>query len=235
MATNEPSKFPTQENLKLEHYLLPTAAIDADHPEVIAFAQEVVGSTQNPLSQASQLYLAVRDRIQYDPYKLDLSNSGMKASRVLALGHGWCVTKSALLAAACRAVGIPARVGYADVHNHLSTRRLREVIGSDTYYWHGYAALYLHGKWVKATPVFDFSLCQKLKMTPLEFDGISDSILQACDEHGNRHMEYLRLRGEYADIPLAEMRIAFAQYYPKLMQLNAANFETDVSDEILAR
>ena len=73
--------------------------------------------------RAVALYYAVRDGLRYDPYRIDLSVHGMKASTALAKGYGWCVPKAALLAAVCRAAGIPARVGYADVRNHLSTER----------------------------------------------------------------------------------------------------------------
>ena len=91
------------------------------------------------------LYYAVRDGFRYDPYRIDLSPAGMRASTVLAIGIGWCVPKAALLAAACRAAGIPARVGYADVRNHLSTERMRQTLKTDLYLWHGYTELWLDG------------------------------------------------------------------------------------------
>src|SRR5512139_1020247 len=109
--------------------LSPTALIDSDHPGVADFAaRHATGATE--IERAVALYYAVRDGFRYDPYRIDLSPAGMKASTVLAKGHGWCVTKAALLAAACRASGIHARVGYADVRNHLSTDRMRAVMGT---------------------------------------------------------------------------------------------------------
>src|SRR4051812_44791829 len=110
--------------------LASTPLVDSDHPAVRAFAREHArGDT--PRAQAIALYYAVRDGFRYDPYRLDLSPAGMSASGVLAQGHGWCVTKAALLAAAARAVGIPARLGFADVRNHLSTERMRETMQTD--------------------------------------------------------------------------------------------------------
>jgi transglutaminase-like putative cysteine protease len=107
------------------------------------------------------LFLAVRDGFRYDPYRIDLSPQGMRASTVLANGYGWCVPKAALLAAACRAAGIPARVGYADVRNHLSTERMRQTMQTDLFVWHGYTDLWLDGAWVKATPAFNIELCER--------------------------------------------------------------------------
>ena len=96
-----------------------TPQIDSDHPAVVAFAARHARGA-DARERAVALYLAVRDGLRYDPYRIDLTPAGMRASTVLAQGHGWCVTKAALLAAACRAAGMPARLGYADVRNHLS-------------------------------------------------------------------------------------------------------------------
>ena len=91
-----------------------TALIDSDNPAIQAFAaQHAQGGGDR--ERAVSLYLAVRDGFRYDPYRIDLSPNGMRASTVLANGYGWCVPKAALLTAVCRAAGIPARMGFADV------------------------------------------------------------------------------------------------------------------------
>ncbi len=210
--------------------LQPTDLIDAAHPDVVAFARQQAGSG-TAREQAVALYYAVRDGFRYDPYGLDLTHAGLKASRVLALGHGWCVTKAALLAACCRATGIPATVGYADVRNHLSTERMRQTMQTDVFYWHGYTAIWLEGQWVKATPAFNLSLCQKFRLHPLEFDGRSDSIYHPLDLDGNRHMEYLRFRGEFLEVPAQQMREDFAREYPQMQTLATVNFDADVARE----
>ena len=210
--------------------LRPTAMVDADHPAVAAFAARH-GGCGTPRAQAVALYYAVRDGFRYDPYALDLTEAGLSASRVLELGYGWCVTKAALLAAACRALGIPARLGYADVRNHLSTARMRTLMQTDVFMWHGYTAIGLDGRWVKATPAFNLSLCEKFRLHPLEFDGRSDSIYHPYDLDGRQHMEYLRLRGEFDDVPAAAMRADFALHYPRLAQLESVSFEHDVARE----
>lgn len=199
-----------------------TSTIDSDHPQVVAFAaQHAQGST--PREQACSLYLAVRDGLRYDPYRIDLSEHGMKASTALALGHGWCVPKAVLLAAVARAAGIPARLGFADVRNHLSTERLRQTMQTDVFVWHGYTALWLDGAWRKATPAFNLSLCEKFGLLPLAFDGVTDSLYHPFDRAGQRHMEYVNERGSFDDLPLAQICASFAVVYPGLVEPGAAS------------
>lgn len=217
--------------------LAPTPLIDSAHPAIVEFAARH-GDGADPRERAVSLYYAVRDGFRYDPYRIDLSKDGMRASTVLAVGYGWCVTKAALLAAACRAAGIPARVGFADVRNHLATERMRAVMQTDIFYWHGYAQIRLAGRWVKATPAFNLGLCERFGLLPLEFDGRSDSLYHPFDRQGRRHMEYVAQRGVFDDVPLAEMTADFARLYPDwrghLPGLQRADFLADVSREAVA-
>jgi transglutaminase-like putative cysteine protease len=214
-----------------------TPLVDSDHPAVRAFAERH-GQGATPTERAVSLYYAVRDGFRYDPYRVDLGPDGMRASAVLDLGYGWCVTKAALLAAAARAAGIPARLGFADVRNHLSTERMRTTMATDVFVWHGYTELWLDGAWRKATPAFNVELCDRFGLLPLEFDGMHDSIYHPFDRAGNRHMEYLRERGSYADIPLDAVLEDFRRTYPHWLQgaatgsaLAAADFQQDVARE----
>lgn len=213
--------------------------VDADHPAVRAFAAEHARG-ETPRERAVALYYAVRDGFRYDPYRIDLTPAGMSASSVLASGHGWCVTKATLLAAACRVVGVPARLGFADVRNHLSTERMRMSMKTDVFVWHGYTDVYLDGRWLKATPAFNIELCDRFGLLPLEFDGTADSIYHPYDKSGQRHMEYLRDRGRYDDVPLAEILTSFAEVYPPEMSgrgdaLRSADFLGDVARETAPR
>lgn len=197
-------------------FLEPTAYVDSDAPNVKAFAERVAGLHADPVARAVALYHAVRDDIVYTPYCDFGSENTYRASACLARGSGFCVAKSALLAAAARAVGIPARVGFADVRNHLTSERLRRRMGTDTFYYHGYAELYLDGNWVKATPVFDRRLCERVGVAPLPFDGHHDSLFQPYDASGRRHMEYIRDHGPSADVPVSLIIECFARHYPGL-------------------
>lgn len=211
--------------------LTPARMIDSDHPAVQAFAEQVTEGARNDIERAVKLYHVVRDGFRYDPYKVDLSVEGLSASRVLADGYGWCIPKAVLLAAACRAVGIPARLGLADVRNHMSTARLREVMGTDMFYRHGYTAIYLGERWLKATPAFNLELCTKMHLQPLEFDGQQDSIYHPYGLDGQRHMEYVEMQGEHDDVPRDDLLRVFATHYPEFRRLDSASWSDDVCAE----
>jgi len=202
----------------MKEFLQPGRYIDSAHPAVIEFAaRNSSGNTER--ERAVSLYYAVRDAIRYNPF-LDFSrDEAYQASACLAAGEGFCVGKAALLAACARAEGIAARVGFADVKNHLTTPALRERMGTDLFVYHGYAELLLEDKWVKATPAFNLALCRRFGVKPLEFDGREDSIFHPFDEQDRRHMEYLRDRGSHADVPAAEIMQAFREAYPVLYGL----------------
>ncbi|TAN48954.1 MAG: transglutaminase family protein [Betaproteobacteria bacterium] len=194
-------------------YLQAGEFIDSDHPAVRAFALEhAQGATDR--ERAVSLYYAVRDGVRYDPFLNFMDVETYRASSVLARGVGFCVGKSALYAACARAIDIAARIGFADVKNHLTTPRLRERMGSDVFIYHGYAELLLEARWVKATPVFNQELCQRFRVRPLEFDGREDSIFHPFDEDDRRHMEYVNNRGTFADVPAAQIMRDFRAYYP---------------------
>jgi len=223
----------------LPAHLRATALIDSDAPTVQAFAAEHAHGS-NDRERAVALYLAVRDGFRYDPYRIDLSPGGMQASAVLANGYGWCVPKAALLTAACRAAGIPARMGFADVRNHLSTERMRETMKTDLFIWHGYTDIWLDGQWRKATPAFNLELCERFGLLPLTFDGESDSIYHPFDKSGQRHMEYVHQRGAFDDMPLAQIVADFRSVYSGWRpedgathsRLQGASFAQDVEQEI---
>lgn len=214
-----------------------TPLIDSDHPAVQAFAAEHArGATDR--ARAVALVYAVRDGFRYDPYRIDLSPAGMRASAVLANGYGWCVPKATLLAAACRAAGIPARLGFADVRNHLSTERMRETMKTDLFVWHGYTDLWLDGAWRKATPAFNLELCERFGLLPLDFDGVQDAIYHPFDRTGQRHMEYVHQRGAFDDLPLDQIVASFREVYgawlPEGAQssvLQQGDFLADVAQE----
>ncbi len=197
-------------------YLLPTSIIDSDHPIIVAYAQDVVkDAEQDPVSKAVKLYYAVRDVIWYDPYLPFYRSEHYRASNVLKMGRAFCVGKAALLCALGRACNIPSRVGFADVRNHLATRQLIEFLGSDMFVYHGFTEFYLNGKWCKATPAFNFQLCKKHRVMPLEFDGCKDSIFHPFNTENKKFMEYVTDHGAFADVPLEKIIAAWEQEYGK--------------------
>lgn len=214
--------------------LAPSALIDSDHPQVLALAR-APAQGENARERAVALYLAVRDGFRDDPYRIDLSPAGMRASSVIAQGSGWCVPKAALMVAACRAAGQHARLGDADVRKHLSTVRSRQTMQTDVFIWHGYADIWLQGQWVKATPAFQTELCDKFGLLPLAFDGLSDSVDHPFDKAGQRRMEYMKQRGCFDDMPLTLTVADFQAVDPGWMAaqgaLQNASFAHDLDKE----
>ncbi|HYM32240.1 MAG TPA: transglutaminase family protein [Candidatus Cybelea sp.] len=201
----------------LDVYLRPTWFIDSDDARIRAFATEAVGDATDDVTKAVRLYYAVRDRITYDPYRVELTPQGFRASDCLAKGYGFCILKATLLAAAGRAAGVPSRLGFADVKNHLATARLKSLMKTDIFFYHGYTEFFLDGRWVKATPAFNIQLCDRFRVLPLEFDGHEDSIFHPFDADGRQHMEYVGERGSFADMPFAEIEANFREVYGELM------------------
>jgi transglutaminase-like putative cysteine protease len=210
----------------LQTYLQPTRYIDSDSPAVIDFARSAVTDNQTDLEKGIALYYAVRDGIRYSPYCITLDPGTYTGAHVLERKVGYCVQKAILLAAVARVAGIPSRVGFADVRNHLATQRLIELMRTDVFIYHGYTEMYLNGRWVKATPAFNSSLCERFGVKPLEFDGEHDSIFHPFDQAGNKHMEYLRDRGAFADFPFQDMVDAFREGYPHIFDEGGSGWPT---------
>jgi len=197
----------------MQQFLSAARFIDKTAPQVVQFAHDAAAASSGDVDRAQRLFRAVRDEISYDPY-IDFSDpSNYRASGVLAARRGFCVGKSALLAACARVVGIPARVGFADVRNHLTSPRLYAMMKTDVFIWHSYTELFVSGRWFKVTPAFDSALCQRLNLAPLDFDAQSDALFHAFDRAGRRHMEYLKDRGSFADVPFETIVADFRSTY----------------------
>lgn len=205
--------------MDLERYLTTGEFIDSGDAGVQEFARKITAGGSDNVSRAVKLYYAVRDEILYDPYYGGEDRSYFRASNCLRAKRGFCIPKSALLAAGARCLGIPARVAFADVRNHLSTKKLLELMGGDIFIWHSLTELYLEGRWFKVTPAFNLSLCQRFGVHPLEFDGRHDSLFHEYDQGGRRHMEYVRDRGNYADVPYETILADFRKTYPRWMKM----------------
>lgn len=203
-------------NLSLDAYLAPTSIIDSDHADILRFAaQTVKACAQDPVSRAVALYYAVRDGIWYDPYYPFYRPEHYRASNVLKSGRGFCVCKASLLCALGRACAIPSRIGFADVRNHLATRQLIDMMGTDLFVYHGFTEFYLERKWIMATPAFNAELCRKHKVAPLEFNGRENSIFQTFSLEKEKFMEYVAYHGSYADIPVQTIVAAWEDAYSK--------------------
>jgi transglutaminase-like putative cysteine protease len=217
--------------MELAGYTAAREFIDSGDAAVQGFARKATAGVGDDVSRAVKLYYAVRDEILYDPYYAGEERRYFRASNCLRAKRGFCIPKAALLAAGARCVGIPARVAFADVRNHLSTKKLIELIGGDIFIWHSFTELHLEGRWVKATPAFNLSLCQRFGVRPLEFDGRHDSLFHEYDQGGRRHMEYVRERGNYADVPYEAILADLKKMYPRWMKLVSDGRRGDFATE----
>ncbi|MEX1326454.1 MAG: transglutaminase-like domain-containing protein [Desulfobacterales bacterium] len=201
---------------KFLQYLSSTEIIDSDNQSIIDYAADVLKNTEDDsISRAIRLYYAVRDVIWYDPYLPFYRPEHYRASHVLKKGRAFCIGKASLLCALGRVCGIPSRVGFATVRNHLATRQLIEFLGTDLFVYHGFVEFYLADNWVKATPAFNIELCRKHKVLPLEFNGREDSIFHPFNTEKKQFMEYVDDHGTYADIPVGEILIGWEKIYGK--------------------
>ena len=127
-----------------------------------------------------------------------------RASNTLAGREGFCIQKAVLLAALSRAAQIPARLRFAVIRNHLLPQKLAGLITGNELPDHGFAELYLGGRWVKANPAFDIGTCRDF-IVPVEFDGQKDALFHPRTRDGRPHIEYVLFRGSYDDVPFEEV------------------------------
>ena len=196
-------------------YLTPTQMIDSDHPTLREYAMRTVGNSLDPIDRAIKLFRAVRDDIRYDPYSPFYLPEHYQASWVFQRGRSFCVPKASLLCALGRACGIPSRIGFATVRNHLATQQLLDFMGSDLFVYHGFVEFYLKGAWVKATPAFNRELCWRHGVDPLEFNGREDALFQPFNSRNEKFMDYLEYTGTYADIPVSAIVEGWETAYGK--------------------
>lgn len=210
---------------------------DLESATIQETVQRVCHGLADDKAKAIALFEYVRDEIRYDPYRIDLIPEHYLASRSIDVGYGFCVPKAITYTALLRAAGIPAILGFADVTNHLSSEKLLAATRSKVFAFHGYSVLWLNGKWLKATPTFNRSLCERAGINVLDFDGESDALLAPYDAAGRHHMEYLRDRGWRLEFDMDEMTTIYREFYPHWFEvadgereafLNDSRFEDDV-------
>lgn len=195
-------------------WLMPTEFIDSDSDAVGVWAEAAAGNATDPVEIARRLFLKVRDGIRYDPYAFDADPAHYRASFIAGTERNWCIPKSILLVACARRMGIPARLGFADVRNHLTSDKLGASMGTDLFAWHGYAVLLLNGQWRKLSTAFNIELCERFGTKVLEFDAERDALMHPFDQAGRRHMEYVNDRGIHDDLPLTDIFDTFVEIYP---------------------
>lgn len=202
----------------MEAYLKPAKFMDSNHPAVIEYTRKITSGIMDETEKAIALYYAIRDGFRYNPYRMDLRPEGLKASSLLSRNYGYCIEKANLLGTCARASGIPGRLGFANVKNHIGTAKLEEILQTNILVFHGYSELYLNENWIKVTPAFNKELCEKLDVSPLEFNGKEDSIFQEYDRKGGMFMEYLYDYGNFPDVPYDLLIQELRKHYPHIFE-----------------
>lgn len=218
-----------------EDCLATTEFFDYEHPSVVKYLEENLEPGLPEVERAVRLYYLVRDGWRYNPYVVKSQREAFTASYLMTRRQSYCIPKALLMGALARATGIPARLGFGDVMNHLSSPRLVEYLKTDVFAFHGFTELYLEGQWVRCTPAFDAKLCESFNVEPMEWDGRTDSLFQEFDRGGRQFMEYIRYHGVFGDLPYEWLIEGFRREYPHLTRMHGpegfALPEGDLIDE----
>ncbi|WP_419212776.1 transglutaminase-like domain-containing protein [Maribacter sp. X9] len=198
------------------NYLESTYYFDFENDAVQKLITGLKESALSNKEKTIRIYTEVRDKWKYDPYTISLLKEKYRSSHIAQKQTGNCIEKSILLISCLRALGIPARLHLGKVKNHIAVERLIEKFGSNELTPHGMVSVYINSKWLKMSPAFNKSLCKKLNVDPLDFDGENSSFLQPYNSEGTRFMEYLDDYGYFEDVPVDFMIKNIKEHYPHI-------------------
>jgi hypothetical protein len=206
---------------QFEKYLKPTFTIESNHKLIREKTKELTKEHVDDVIKAKSLFYFVRDQIKYTIFVQIRREADYKATATLQKREGYCVQKAVLLTALARATSIPARLGFVDIVNHLLPQKYIALQGTNLFIYHGFTELHLNGKWIKATPAFDFDMCNENQIIPIEFDGENDTLFHPVNQEGKPHIEYTKFHGSYDDLPYTEIinacREVYGQKFVELM------------------
>jgi hypothetical protein len=132
---------PTQEDKEdLSLFLRATRFIDSDHPGIVKKALELTKDCDTEDEKVKALFEFVRDSSN------DKRCESFIASEILECGGNSCRQRSILLAALCRAVGIPARLHLQRVTIRDWKTEEGEIIKNYTFA-HGITGVFLINAW----------------------------------------------------------------------------------------
>jgi transglutaminase-like putative cysteine protease len=213
-----------------DDYLAAGPCIESDRPEIIELARKISAGAADQVETARRLFYWARDRLVYDAACPFWAEEHYRASAVVRAGRGFCIQKAVVLAALARAVGLPARLVFADLRNLRMSAQLRQLMGSDLFVYHCYNQIWLGGRWVKMVCSFDRELSLRHDYPPVEFDGINDALFAAFDQSGRPFMEYVCEHGPRFEVPLAEVLAAWRSVYGNRVDLWRQALENKQSD-----
>lgn len=206
----------THLNEKFEETLRTTFFMDWKHPSVLQKAKELTDGIEDDISKAIKLFYFVRDSIRYSvkDSRKSYNKEEWKPSLTLEKGYAFCIPKAILLASLARAVGIPSKLHFVDIINHMTSDKLKKNMGSNLFIFHGFVELFLNGRWVEANCAFDKELCIRKNFPWVDFDGVKDGLFASTNNDGEPFVEYIKDRGVYNDAPHQEIMQTWAIEYP---------------------
>lgn len=166
-----------QEDLSI--YLESTPFLDSDHELVVETARQLTEGCTTDKERLERIYYFVREL----PYEIlesfeYLANGERSASAVLRHGHAFCMGKASSFVALCRAAGIPARIGFQELHapeKEFMSEEVRRMWADRKLPWHSLGEAYLDGRWLKLDATIPSDVAaDKGKPYVQEFDGVSD-------------------------------------------------------------
>ena len=196
----------------MDRYLVSTETLDYNVQIVQNKAKNLVNHVNNENEKAKILFYFVRDKIKYQNFEGLPKKEFFKASETLKRGFGFCIPKAVLLASMARAVQIPARIHFADILNYKIPLSLEKKLKTNLFTYHAYTELYIDNNWIKLTPALNIELCEKFEIIPVEFTG-QDALFNKMDKSGNLHIEYIKDRGIFDDLPYELIISAFKKVY----------------------
>jgi len=123
-----PAEKPTDDDLR------PNSYIESDDPQIVAEAQKVAGEETDPWRVA----LALERYVHREIKQKNFSQAFSTAAETLRSREGDCTEHAVLLAALCRARGIPARVAIGLVY----------MQGQAAFGYHMWTEVFSDGRWI---------------------------------------------------------------------------------------
>lgn len=170
----------------MENYLKETHLLDFNHPKIQNLISKRNWAEKDEFEKIKHIYNSVKDEIVFGYNAKD----ELKASEVLEQGYGQCNTKSTLLMALLRGVGIPART-----HGFMIDKAMQKgaIVGL-TYLLapkkiiHAWVEVYYKGNWIALEGVipddnYYSAIKDKLQMRDGGYYGYAIAVKDICSKN----------------------------------------------------
>lgn len=128
-----------------KRYILPSITIESDNEEIIQLARELTEEKETEMEKVMAIHDWVATKIDYDVKSVTKDNFNVKSALdTYRTRMGVCNDYAELVAALCRAVGIPAKVVVGDAGND-----------EDGWEKHAWNEVYVEEKWIIIDTTWD--------------------------------------------------------------------------------